>query len=497
MSRRLRHGAPALLSLATVLLEVSPSLAASWKTNVNYGGSTKMDLYVPDKPAASPPVLVALHYCSGSASNAHSWFQSYADMYGFVIIAPTAGGNCFDATPTRAGERAAIVSMVNYVVMQNSADTKRVFSVGASSGACMTQALLAAYPDVFAAGSSLAGVPAGAWTGGNTYAWSTSGVSGGQAWGDKVRAADPGFTGTRPRVQLWQGQGDTTLTYSQTYPAEVAQWTNVFGVTDSDGTMTSVKPPGAQDTWARTSYKDKTGTVVVEANSGPSNVPHDLTGRGLFADVIRFFGLDGTPTGPGGTGGTGAGGQSAGGSGGVSSSSGGKSAAGGTPGSGGTLGMAGTGVIGTGGTTSTGGTSTSTGGTSTSTGGTSTSTGGTSTSTGGTSTSTGGTTSTGGSSMTGTGGSTSTGGSSTTTGGSTSTGGSTTGTGGSHTTGGAPAGGKNATGGTKSTSNSGDDDSTGQKGGCSIGRSDDSRSGAAALALLLGLGGLFGRRRRR
>ena len=31
---------------------------------------------------------------------------------------------------------------------------------------------------------------------------------------------------------------------------------------------------------------------MVEANSGPSNVPHDLTGRGLFPDVVRFFGLD-------------------------------------------------------------------------------------------------------------------------------------------------------------------------------------------------------------
>src|SRR6188768_2903919 len=195
MIRRFR-GASALLALATaatVLVEATPAFAAQWKTNVNYGGSTKMDLYVPDMPAASPPIVVALHYCGGNAGNAHGWLQSYADMYGFTIIAPQAGGNCFDATPTRAGERAAIVSMVNYVIMQKSADSKRVYSVGASSGACMTQALLAAYPDVFAAGSSLAGVPAGAWTGGNDYAWSTSGASGGQAWGDKVRAADPGF----------------------------------------------------------------------------------------------------------------------------------------------------------------------------------------------------------------------------------------------------------------------------------------------------------------
>ena len=54
----------------------------------------------------------------------------------------------------------------------NNADPKKVYAAGPSSGACMTQALLASYPDVFAGGSSLAGVPAGAWTGGGAYGWS-------------------------------------------------------------------------------------------------------------------------------------------------------------------------------------------------------------------------------------------------------------------------------------------------------------------------------------
>jgi len=36
------------------------------------------------------------------------------------------------------------------VIAQNNADPKKVFAAGPSSGACMTQALLASYPDVFA-----------------------------------------------------------------------------------------------------------------------------------------------------------------------------------------------------------------------------------------------------------------------------------------------------------------------------------------------------------
>jgi len=308
-----------------VLLLAAPARAAgSWQSNYSYGGSgLSMDLYTPSTPAASPAIVVAIHYCSGNSGSTHGWFDSFADKYGFYVIAPNAGTNCFDAAPGRSGARSNIVDMVKAVLKAKNGDATRVFAAGASSGACMTQALLASYPDVFAAGSSLAGVPVGAWNGGTAYGWSTSGVSGGSAWGDKVRQADPGFTGTRPRVQLWQGQGDTTLTYSQTYPNEVAQWMNVFGLTDADGAKTSIKPTGAQDTWDRTSYKDKSGTLVLEANSGPSNVPHDLTGRGLWTDVVRFFGLDGsgtpvtrdagvTPTGGEGGGGTGAGGSGSG-----------------------------------------------------------------------------------------------------------------------------------------------------------------------------------------
>jgi acetylxylan esterase len=378
MSFRLRHRAPALFTLATVLLEVSPSVAASWLNNVNYGANTRMDLYVPDAPAASgPPVVVSLHYCGGNSGNAQGWLQNAADQHGFIIITPQAGGNCFDATPARSGERADIVAMVEYVVENEDADATRVFAVGASSGACMTQALLAAYPDVFAAGSSLAGVPAGAWTGGNTYGWSTAGTSGGAAWGDKVRQAHPGYSGQRPRVQLWHGQGDTTLTYSQSYPAQVAQWTNVFGVTEADATMQMIQPAGAADTWARTSYQDDTGTTVVEANSGPSNVDHDVSGRGLWGDIVRFFALDQPVSGMGGMGGNG--GQPAGGFAGTGSSAGGTSggvpgtAGTGTSGSGGrnepiagsggitTVGMGSSGSSGTGGSSS-GGTSAATGG---------------------------------------------------------------------------------------------------------------------------------------
>lgn len=330
------------LGLGAALVWATPASAATWQNRVSYGGSTVMDLYVPDKVDASPGVVVSLHYCGGNSGNAHGWFQALADQHGFIIIAPSAGGNCFDASPTRSGERDAISKMVAYVIDQKQADETRVFAAGASSGACMTQALLAAYPEVFAAGAVLAGVPAGAWTGGNTYAWSTPDSRTAAEWGDIVRKAGPmGFAGPWPRVQLWHGTADSNLTYSQNFPSEVEQWTNVHGVTDANATKSSFK--GSQDTWERSSYENGSGALVLETNVA-QGAPHDLSGRGLWADVVRFFGLDqdAPPAGgggTGGTGGTGGGGTATGGSGGASSA--GTSSGGNGGGSGGSPGSAG------------------------------------------------------------------------------------------------------------------------------------------------------------
>jgi acetylxylan esterase len=273
--------------LAAGALASSPALAA-WGS-FNYGGGT-VDMYTPKTLKASPGMVVILHYCGGSPSSTHGWLDSLADQYGFYQIAPKANGQCFDASPGRSGEKAAIASMVDAMIQQKGVDKTRVFAAGASSGACMSQTMIASYAELFAGGSALAGVPVGAWSGGNSC-----GICGqnapnktGQQWGDIVRNADPGFTGTRPRVQLWHGTSDTTLNYPSELDAEVAQWTNVFGVTDADASKESNKPKSG---WSRTSYKDKSGTVVVEVNIGQGQ-QHDLTGQGLWSDVVRFFGLD-------------------------------------------------------------------------------------------------------------------------------------------------------------------------------------------------------------
>ncbi|KAF5345202.1 hypothetical protein D9758_009709 [Tetrapyrgos nigripes] len=100
----------------------------------------------------------------------------------------------------------------------------------------MTNVMLGSYPDLFNAGAASSGVPFGCFRSptGAIRAWSDQCANGtlvmtGEQWGNQVRAAFPGYTGRRPRMQLWHGTGDDTLNY-QNFIEETKEWTDVFGI---------------------------------------------------------------------------------------------------------------------------------------------------------------------------------------------------------------------------------------------------------------------------
>jgi hypothetical protein len=119
-----------------------------------------------------------------------------------------------------------------------------------------------------------------------------------QQWGDLVRNdGDPGYTGPRPRMQLWHGTADTTLNYNN-LGEEIKQWTNVDGVSQ---TPSSSDTPVAN--WNRTRYNNASGTTQVEAYS-IVGAGHQLPIQGtqMAAYAIHFMGLDGSGTTTGNTG---------------------------------------------------------------------------------------------------------------------------------------------------------------------------------------------------
>jgi acetylxylan esterase len=466
---RSRNYVVALLATAAGLLTASPAFAGSWQTSFAFGATLNGDLYTPTTLASSPAILVAIHMCSGHSSTVHGWFDSYADTNGFYIIAPSSGSNdCFDSSATRSGDRAAIVTMVNYLITNKHADKTRVFAAGMSSGGCMTNTLVAIYPDVFAGGSAMPGFPAGGWPAGDTTCTKCGSTPPNMTGAQWAAVATNAFkwSGQYGCSQQWVGGGDQ-YNFNGYLPSVVLQMQTLGSL----GAATSEASWSDHSGWTRTVYKDSSGNVRLETNLGPSSQKHDLetVSPTLYKDVISFLGLD-KPTGACGlsttstTGGGGAGGGTA---------------TGGATGTGGAAGAKGTG----GSTTATGGTSGAAG--AKGTGGSTTATGGTT----GTGTGGNGATGTGGTTVTGTGGS------ATATGGTTGTGtggNSATGTGGSETGGVSGEGGSTGTGGTETGGTTGGSGNSGCS--CSV---DAGRGQRGPLVILLGIAFAVAARRRR
>ncbi|KAI6711846.1 hypothetical protein JHW43_005651 [Diplocarpon mali] len=78
---------------------------------------------------------------------------------------PSMADKCWDVSPPQTlshngGDSQGISSMVKWTLSKYEGDDSRVFSMGTSSGAMMTNVLLGSYPDVLAVGSAWAGVAA-------------------------------------------------------------------------------------------------------------------------------------------------------------------------------------------------------------------------------------------------------------------------------------------------------------------------------------------------
>jgi acetylxylan esterase len=302
------------------LLTAGSAEAASLQPVSNWGATgvpsyVSMFIYVPDKLATNPPILVVSHYCGGSASGVFGQAQSggivaAADKYGFIMILPqttnpASSARCWDVgskqslTHDGGGDTQAVAQMVKYAITMYKANADRVYATGDSSGAMMTQALLAVYPDVFKAGASFAGVPAGCWSAGWTPAsnWGGTCASGNdimaaQQWGDLARGMYPGYTGHRPRVQLFHGDADAIINYKN-FGEAIKEWTNVLGLGANPTSTTSGLTLGTHQA-TRQQWKNSCGEVVLDAftSLGGDHGPSDTLFNATY--VVPFLGLDKT-----------------------------------------------------------------------------------------------------------------------------------------------------------------------------------------------------------
>jgi len=205
-------------------------------------GALRMFTYVPEKLGRAPALVVVLHGCTQSAASYDlgAGWSTLADRYGFVLLLPeqTSANNpktCFnwflpgDARRDR-GEALSIRQMIEKTIGAHGIDRKRVYVTGLSAGGAMAAVMLATYPEVFAAGAIIAGLPYG--TAGNVQEAFESMFQGrprsATEWGDKVRDASR-HTGPWPRVSVWHGDRDETVKPVNA-DALAAQWRDVHGI---------------------------------------------------------------------------------------------------------------------------------------------------------------------------------------------------------------------------------------------------------------------------
>src|SRR4051812_13278708 len=221
-----RFGRPAavasLLAMTFALAGFAlPLRAAATLTQVSGFGSNpgalRMYSYVPAGLPGGSPVVVALHGCAQSASDyyGHIGWSKYAEAYHAALIFPEQASannplSCFNwyvagDIARGQGEALSIKQMVDYAVTRYGSDRHRVYVTGFSAGGAMAAVMLATYPDVFAGGAIIAGLP---YNCGTICQYQPQNKTPAQ-WGDLVRAAYPGFSGPWPRVSIWYGASDT------------------------------------------------------------------------------------------------------------------------------------------------------------------------------------------------------------------------------------------------------------------------------------------------
>ena len=208
-------------------------------------GALKMLTYAPPGLPPGAPLVVVLHGCTqnaGAYDHGSGW-STLADRHGFALLFPEQerANNpnlCFnwfqpgDVTRDQ-GEVLSIRQMIGQMITTHSLDPRRVYITGLSAGGAMTAAMLAAYPEVFAGGAIIAGLPYGAADGMQEAFNAMFNVRQRSAreWGDLVRAASP-HHGPWPHVQIWQGEADATVKHGNA--AELLkQWGDVHGVHES------------------------------------------------------------------------------------------------------------------------------------------------------------------------------------------------------------------------------------------------------------------------
>ena len=233
-------------------------------------GALRAFCHVPEGLPSGAPLVVVLHGCTQNAAgyDRGSGWSQLADRHGFALLFPeqVRSNNpnlCFNwyqpgDSARGSGEAASIRAMIGAMQAAHGLDPARTFVTGLSAGGAMAAAMLAAYPELFAAGAVIAGIPYGCASGlGEAFGcMGGRGEEEGAALAARVRAASP-HRGPWPRLSVWHGSADRTVAPANA-DALVRQWAALHGLSDDPDRTDTV------DGYPRRIWLDGDGTEAIE-----------------------------------------------------------------------------------------------------------------------------------------------------------------------------------------------------------------------------------------
>jgi poly(hydroxyalkanoate) depolymerase family esterase len=205
-------------------------------------GALKMFKFVPEHLQPARALVVVLHGCGQTAPGYDfgTGWSMLAKRYGFALLMPEqqAANNantCFnwfnpgDIARGR-GEAGSIRQMIARMVADHNLDSRHIYVTGLSAGGAMTSVMLAVYPEVFAAGAVIAGLPFGIASNVREALRGMMQPSPRPAGrlGDLVRKASK-HKGPWPKVSVWHGSADRTVSPGNANEI-IKQWLDVHGL---------------------------------------------------------------------------------------------------------------------------------------------------------------------------------------------------------------------------------------------------------------------------
>ena len=259
-------------------------------------GALRMFAFVPAQLQKPRALVIVLHGCGQTAAayDLGAGWSTLARHYGFALLMPEQqrannANTCFnwfspEDTARDSGEPRSIREMIAHMVKAHRIDPRRVFITGLSAGGGMTSVMLATYPEAFAAGAIIAGLPYGI---ASNLREALDGMFHSPArpareLGDLVRNATA-HRGPWPKISVWHGSADRTVNPGNANEI-VKQWLDLHDLPEMPMAETVVDGHPRQAWWGRD------GETLVESYA-ITDMAHG-TPLGL-ADNDQRYGVEG------------------------------------------------------------------------------------------------------------------------------------------------------------------------------------------------------------